>query len=90
MSSERQRLLGLALEALIKKKNDIDQEIALYTRQLGGHRGRSPRNRNYRQSPVSRLAMKKHFSFTREERRRRSQRMKAYWENWRKQRGRQR
>ncbi len=88
MTSERQRLLGLALEALIKKKNEIDQEIALYTRQLGGARGSSVRNRKSLRSTIGGLTMKRHFSFTREERRRRSQRMKAYWANWRKQRGR--
>ncbi len=90
MTSERQRLLGLALETLMKKKDEIDQEIAMYTRQLGGARRRTLRIPQARMSSNVAYPVKRHFSFSREERRRRSQRMKAYWENWRKKRGRQR
>lgn len=88
MTGERQRLMGLALETLMKKKNEIEQEIALYTRQLGGARRRMARSSKASQSSPGGFSVSRHFSFTREERRRRSQRMKAYWENWRKQRGR--
>ena len=84
MASERQRLIELALESLQNKKKQIDKEIAELSRELrsgGGRRAVSPA-----EAPkgVGR-PRRKHSRFTREERLRRSQRMKAYWEKWRKQ-----
>jgi hypothetical protein len=82
MVSDRNRILELALESLQNRKKEIDQEIAEITREL---RGQAPR-----QMPAARrgarktAAARKRARFSREERLRRSQRMKAYWENWRK------
>ena len=77
MPSEHKRLLELALESLMNRKKELDAEIEGITRQLLGTRGRKA-------SPAKPGARKKP-RFSREERLRRAKRMKAYWENWRKQ-----
>jgi hypothetical protein len=82
--SDRRRILELALESLENKKKQIDQEIAEITRELRGPS--SPRRplaaRLTTASSAARARKRPRFS--KEERIRRSQRMKAYWENWRK------
>ena len=85
--SDRNRILELALESLENKKKQIDQEIAEITREL---RGQSPRRPlAARQTKASSAARtRKRPRFSKEERIRRSQRMKAYWENWRKKKSR--
>ena len=88
MSTERQRLLQLALESLETKRKQIDLEIAELTRELRGGRVRKAAG------AVGRAANKgsariKRAHFSKEERTRRSQRMKAYWDKWRKQKSRE-
>ncbi len=79
MTPERQRLLELAMESLVIKKQQIDAEIALVTSEMrGGRNGRVKR-------VAKAAAPEKRSRFTRTERSKRSKRMKAYWENWRKQ-----
>ncbi len=82
MPSDRHRILELALETLENKKKQLDQEIAEITREL---RGLSPRKAA---APAEGDA-KKRTRFTKEERNRRSARMKAYWDNWRKKKAKQ-
>ncbi len=86
MPSERRRILELALESLENKKRELDEEIAEIAREL---RGRT----SVRTSPpavagpgTARKGRRSRFS--KEERLRRSQRMKAYWDNWRKKKAR--
>jgi uncharacterized protein (UPF0335 family) len=79
MPTERARLLELALENLESKRKQIDLEIGEITRELGGHaKGAVPVRKPVR-------VARKRSRFSKEERLRRSARMKAYWENWRKQ-----
>ena len=90
MLSDRQRILELALESLQNRKKQIDEEIAGITSQL---RGRSAAKAvssgiGLKSARVGRPARKR-SRFSKEERLRRSQRMKAYWENWRKKKARQ-
>jgi len=85
MPTERARILELALENLESKKKQIDLEIEEITRELRG-RGRKPVHfapAVLVREPV-RVARKR-SRFSKEERLRRSARMKAYWDNWRKQ-----
>ncbi len=86
MLSDRQRLLELALESLQNRKKQLDAEIAEITRELRGGTTKATRV-----SPKSAgiAPAKKRPRFTKEERLRRSKRMTAYWENWRKQKARQ-
>jgi hypothetical protein len=77
MPSEHKRLLELALESLMNKRKELDAEIEQISRQLRGTRGRKAVSAK----PQSR----KKPRFSKEERLRRAKRMKAYWENWRKQ-----
>lgn len=77
MPSDRTRILGLALESLLEKKKKLDQEIAEITREL---RGKAP----LKGAPAPAVPAKKRSQFSKEERLRRSRRMKAYWDNWRK------
>ncbi len=73
MPSDRRRILELALESLQEKKKRLDEEIAEITRELrGGVAAKAV------------AAARKRSRFSKEERLRRSQRMKAYWDNWRK------
>jgi len=87
MASERQRILELALESLENKRKAIEAEISALTRELRRGRGRSAGVPAASAAPARRKRRRSRFS--KEERLRRSQRMKAYWENWRKQKSRQ-
>ncbi len=87
MPTERARLLELALESLLGRKNQIDLEISEITRELEGGRARRTAGVvSTTSAPARASAIRKRSRFSREERHRRSARMKAYWENWRKQR----
>ncbi len=81
MPSDRRRILELALESLVDKKRKLDEEIAEITRELrGGTAAKSA-------PPAAKARIagaQKRPRFSKEERLRRSQRMKAYWDNWRK------
>jgi hypothetical protein len=85
MVSDRQRILELALESLINKKKELDAEIEEISRELRGSSTKAARvsTRKAKIAPA-----KKRPRFSKDERLRRSQRMKAYWENWRKKKGR--
>ena len=90
MPSERQRLLELALETLESKKKQIDAEIAEIQSELRGGRARRVRGPGISLGAVTTSRRRRKRSrFSKDERLKRSQRMKAYWENWRKQKGRQ-
>jgi len=82
MPSDRHRILELALESLENKKKQLDQEIAEITRELRGASAKKT-------APATKGAAKKRARFTKEEKARRSKRMKAYWDNWRKQQDKQ-
>jgi hypothetical protein len=77
MLSDRRRILELALETLESKKKQLDVEIAEITRELRGGTARKGR-------ASGNGAGVKRAQFSKDERIRRSQRMKAYWDNWRK------
>ena len=85
MASERQRLVELALESLQDKKRQIDQEFETLTREMRGRRGKVTAAAPAPAKKPAVAKTKKRSRYTREERLRRSQRMKAYWENRRKQ-----
>jgi len=76
MLNARRRILELALESLELKKKDIDAEIGEIKSELQG-------KANYKKASRTKAAAKG-TRFTKKERLRRSQRMKEYWENWRK------
>jgi len=83
MPSDRRRILELALESLEGKKRELDREIAEITRELRGGTAKT--------APVlapSAGPFRKRPRFSKQERLRRSRRMKAYWENWRKRKAR--
>lgn len=83
MPSDRYRILELALESLEAKKKRIDQEITELKRELQRKPAPKASAGAAAGKPAAAPAKKKpHFS--KEERLRRSQRMKARWENWRK------
>jgi hypothetical protein len=81
MPSDRQRILELALESLENKRKQLDAEIAEITREL---RGKLPK----KELATREAAVHRRPRFSKEERLRRSQRMKAYWENLRKKKAR--
>lgn len=81
MPSDRYRILELALESLEIRKRQIDQEIAELKREL--QRKPAPKASAAAGKPAAAPAKKQPY-FSKEERLRRSQRMKARWENWRK------
>ena len=85
MATERQRLLVLALETLENKKIQIEADIAELTRELRGVTAQLAKPA--RTNALSTAKPKRrHRTLSDDERQRRSRRMKAYWENWRKQR----
>ena len=88
MLNDRRRILELALESLELKKIEIDKEIAEIKGELQGKakpKKPAPKQSTKRQKKTSRVkAAPKNTRFTKEERLRRSQRMKEYWEKWRK------
>jgi hypothetical protein len=88
MLSDRRRILELALESLENKKRQLDQEIAEIARELRGGAAKTAAipSQGARAGAGS---SRKRSRFSREERLRRSKRMKAYWENWRKKKARQ-
>jgi len=86
MMNDRRRLLELALESLQNRKKLLDEEIAEITREL---RGETTKATRVSAKSAETASAKKRPRFTKEERLRRSQRMTAYWENWRKQKARQ-
>jgi hypothetical protein len=81
MPSDRHRILELALESLENKKKQLDAEIAEITRELRGKPAK-------KETAKAEATAPKRSRFSKEERLRRAQRMKAYWENWRKKKGR--
>ena len=87
MPSDRRRILELALESLENKKKQLDLEIAEVTRELRGVPGRKALFSIEGSGPSAKPA-KKRSQFSKEERLRRSQRMKAYWETYRKKKAR--
>ena len=76
MASERERLLELALESLLRRQKEIDAEIEMVSAQL-----KKP-GKVQKARPAKAAKPRAHFS--KEERLRRSKRMKQYWDNWRK------
>ena len=90
MLSDHQRILELALESLQSKKKQIDEEIAEIMNELRGRPAikKASSVLSAKANEADRRARKK-SRFSKEERLRRSQRMKAYWENWRKKKARQ-
>jgi hypothetical protein len=88
MPSDRRRILELALESLENKKKQLDIEIAEIARELRGGSGKKALLSPEGSSPSSKPA-KKRSQFSKEERLRRSQRMKAYWESYRRKKARQ-
>ena len=90
MPSERQRILELALESLENKKRQIDEEIAALTGELRRGRGARGAPRLGAAAPMAKKAVRrrKRSRFSKKERERRSARMKAYWEKWRRERAR--
>ena len=86
MLSNRRRVLELALESLENKKKQLDTEIAEITREL---RGGAVKGISISTQRKGAGAARKRSQFSKEERLRRSQRMKAYWDNWRKKKSRQ-
>ncbi len=82
MPSDRRRILELALESLQLQKRKIDEEIAEITRELRGGAARTTIS-----APAARARVRRRPRFSKEEKLRRSQRMKAYWDNWRKKKG---
>jgi hypothetical protein len=81
MASDRRRILELALESLENKKKQLDAEIAEISRELRG--GAAKQAPSAVQNPAA-ASSRKRSRFSKEEKLRRSQRMKAYWDNWRK------
>jgi hypothetical protein len=86
MPSDRRRILELALESLENKKRQLDQEIAEMAKELRGGAKAVP---ILVQGGAGGGSLRKRSRFSKEERLRRSQRMKAYWDNWRKKKARQ-
>jgi hypothetical protein len=85
MASDRRRILELALESLDNRKKQLDAEIAEISRELRG--GAAKQAPSAVQKPAASSARKR-SRFSKEERLRRSQRMTAYWDNWRKKKSR--
>ncbi len=85
MANDHKRLLELALEALENKRREIDLEIAQVNQQLRGTRGKAITAPASKAAAAGGTKRKRNVRFTKEERKRRSERMRAYWINWRKQ-----
>lgn len=84
MLNDRRRILELALESLELKKKEIDEEIAQVKSQLQGKKSPKKPSPKTQKKPAHAKAVSKSARFTKEERLRRSRRMKEYWENWHK------
>jgi hypothetical protein len=91
MAGERQRLLECALESLQNKRLEIEREIAQLTRDLhGGRRSKAGAPAPFAATVRETYSRsRKRASFSKEERFRRAQRMKDYWDKWRKQKSQQ-
>ena len=90
MATDRRRVLELALESLESKRRQIELEIEGLTRELrGGARGRQSAGSSATAAAPAGGQKRRRSRFTKDERLRRSARMKAYWENWRKQKRRE-
>jgi hypothetical protein len=85
MPSDRRRILELALESLENKKKQLDAEIAEITHEL---RGKAVKGKSVSPQSTDIGSTRTRSRFSKEERIRRSQRMKAYWDNWRKRKSR--
>jgi cell division septum initiation protein DivIVA len=83
MPSDRSRILELALESLQEKKKKLDEEIAEITRELKGGTAAKSKPTAPAAASAGMASARKRSRFSKEERTRRSQRMKAYWDNWR-------
>ena len=89
MPGEPKRILELALESLLRQKVQIDAEIAELTSELKKGSGSQARTASPAgAAKVKKAAGRKRARFSRAERERRAARMKAYWANWRKEKGR--
>jgi hypothetical protein len=84
MLNDRRRILELALESLELKKKEIDEEIAQVRSQLQDKTSPKKPSPKPQKKPSGAKVVSKSARFTNKERLRRSQRMKEYWENWRK------
>lgn len=84
MPNDRRRILELALEALELKKKEIEREIAEVRSELQGKAAPKKSSVPKVKKTAGKKAVSKKARFTKEERNRRSERMKEYWENWRK------
>lgn len=78
MPTEHKRIMELALESLGARKRQIEDEIAELTRLLKRVGGQSEKK-----AGIKPEVQRKRSSFSKEEREKRSRRMKAYWEKWR-------
>lgn len=81
------RVLELALENLENKKKQIDEEIAALRKALG-RLGGARAVRAHAAGIAVKEKTRRRPRFSKEERKKRSRRMKAYWDKWRKERGR--
>jgi hypothetical protein len=81
MASDRRRILELALESLENKKKQLDAEIAEISREL---RGRAAKQAPPAVQKPAAASARKRPRFSKEDKLRISQRMKAYWANRRK------
>jgi hypothetical protein len=84
MLNDRQRILELALESLELKRKQIEEEIAEIRHELQGKSVFKKSVLKAQKTAAPAKAAPKRTRFTKEERLRRSLRMKEYWDNWRK------
>ena len=78
METNKKRLIELALRGLELEKEKLDDEIASLRRQLRIGPQAKP-------AAVKVKKSRRAVNISPEESKRRSERMKAYWDNWRKQ-----
>jgi len=84
MPNDRRRILELALESLELKKKEIEREIAEIRSELLGKKTAKKSSAPKVKKTAVRKPVARKARFTKEERNRRSQRMKEYWDDWRK------
>ncbi len=91
MLNDRSRILELALESLENRKKQIDQEIAEIKREFRGGTNKKSTSAASAQTKTisSPRTSRKRSRFSKEEKLRRSERMKSYWDNWRKNKSRE-
>jgi hypothetical protein len=83
MQNNRRRILELALESLENKKKLIDQEIAEIVREFRGGAAKKTEFPSSIKTVSSPRTKRKKPRFSKEEKLRRSERMKSYWANLR-------